>query len=122
RLTAVVGALLVTLCVGLVTLLQARSTLPYIVVAMLLIGTGLGLMSTAFILSVQNAVPWNLRGVATASTQFFRTIGGTVGVAVMGTIVNLQLASRFSPIFARFPAVVAHLPKNMAPSNVLLTP
>src|SRR5437867_2586399 len=60
--------------------------------------------------------------VATASTQFFRTIGGTVGVAVMGTILNLQMAARFAPILARYPAVVAHLPKNMAPSNVLLSP
>src|SRR5207244_8542027 len=89
---------------------------------MLVIGTGLGLMSTAFILSVQNAVPWNVRGVATASTQFFRTIGGTIGVALMGTILNLQMAARFAPILARYPAVVAHLPKNIAPSNVLLTP
>jgi len=48
---------------------------------MFIIGTGLGLASTAFILSVQNAVPWTLRGVATASTQFVRTIGGTLGVA-----------------------------------------
>jgi EmrB/QacA subfamily drug resistance transporter len=122
RLTAVVGALLVTIGVGLVTLLRASSTLPYIVVAMLVIGTGLGLMSTAFVISVQNAVPWNLRGVATASTQFFRTIGGTVGVALMGTILNLQMAARFAPILERYPAVVADLPKNIAPSNVLLTP
>jgi len=122
RLTAVVGALLAAIGVGLVMLLQTSSTLPYIVVAMVLIGTGLGLMSTAFIISVQNAVPWNVRGVATASTQFFRTIGGTVGVALMGTILNLQMAARFAPILARYPAVVAHLPKNIAPSNVLLTP
>ncbi len=122
RLTAVIGALLVTLGVGLVTLLQVSSTLPYIVVAMLLTGTGLGLMSTSFVISVQNAVPWNLRGVATASTQFFRTMGGTVGVAVMGTILNLQMVALFAPIFARYPVVVAHLPKNIAPSNVLLTP
>src|SRR5947209_5772849 len=94
RLTAVVGALLVTIGVGLVMFLQASSTLPYIVVAMLVIGTGLGLMSTAFIISVQNAVPWNVRGVATASTQFFRTIGGTVGVALMGTILNLRSEER----------------------------
>src|SRR5229473_7194630 len=71
RFTAVMGALLVTIGVGLVTLLQVSSTLPYVVAAMLVIGTGLGLMSTAFIISVQNAVPWNVRGVATASTQFF---------------------------------------------------
>src|SRR3989440_1402686 len=122
RLTAVVGSMLVAIGVGLVMLLQVGSTLPYIVIAMLVIGTGLGLMSTAFVISVQNAVPWNVRGVATASTQFFRTIGGTVGVALMGTILNLQMAARFSPIFARFPAVVTHLPKNIAPSNGLLTP
>ena len=122
RLTAVVGALLVTIGVGLVMLLQVSSTLRYIVVAMFVIGTGLGMMSTAFILSVQNAVPWNVRGVATASTQFFRTIGGTVGVALMGTILNLQMASRFAPILASYPSVVAQLPKNIAPSNVLLTP
>src|SRR6266436_1118227 len=72
RLTACVGALLVTIGVGLVTLLQVSSTLPYVVAAMLVIGTGLVLMSTAFIISVQNAVPWNVSGVGTASTQFFR--------------------------------------------------
>lgn len=122
RLTAVGGALLVAIGVGMVTLLQTGSTLPYIVVAMVMIGTGLGMMSTAFIISVQNAVPWNVRGVATASTQFFRTMGGTVGIALMGTILNVQMASRFAPILARYPAVVAHLPKTVAPSNVLLTP
>src|SRR5437763_13631673 len=122
RLTAVVGALLVAIGVGVVMLLQVGSTLPYIVIALLVIGTGLGLMSTGFVISVQHAVRWNVRGVATASTQFFRTIGGTVGVALMGTILNLQMASRFAPILSRYPAVVAHLPKNIAPSNVLLTP
>src|SRR5258708_26252519 len=49
-------------------------------------------------------------------------MGGTVGVALMGPILNLQMAARFAPILARYPAVVAHLPKNIAPSNVLLTP
>src|SRR5260370_41851244 len=62
RLTAGVGGLLVAIGVGLVTLLQTSSTLPYIVVAMFVIGTGLGLMSTAFLLSVPNAVPLNVRG------------------------------------------------------------
>ena len=122
RLTAGVGALLVVIGVGMVTLFQVNTGLPFIVVAMLVIGSGLGLMSTAFVIAVQNAVPWNLRGVATASTQFVRTIGGTVGVALMGTILNTQMAHLFAPIFARFPNDVAHLPRNVVPSNVLLTP
>ena len=41
----------------------------------------------------------------TASTQFVRTIGGTIGVAVMGTILNAQMAERFTPILARFASV-----------------
>jgi hypothetical protein len=89
---------------------------------MVIIGAGLGLLSTAFVLSVQNAVPWNLRGVATASTQFFRTIGGTIGVAIMGSILNAQMAARFTPIFAHFAGDAARLPKSVAPANILLTP
>lgn len=79
-------------------------------------------MSTSFVIAVQNVVPWNLRGVATASTQFFRTISGTIGVALMGTILNAQIALQFVPIFARYPDVLARLPKGIVPSNVLLTP
>ena len=122
RFTSVVGMVLATLGTGMVVLFNTGTTLPFIIVSMLIIGTGLGLCSTAFIISVQNAVPWNLRGVATATTQFFRTIGGTIGVALMGTILNAQMASRFPPIFAHFASAAARLPKNVAPSNVLLTP
>ena len=39
---------------------------------------------------MQNSVEWNQRGVATSLTQFFRTIGGSISVAIMGAI----LASR----------------------------
>jgi len=49
-------------------------------------------------------------------------MGGTVGVAVMGTILNAQLALHFGPIFAHYSDVLARLPKGLAPSNVLLTP
>ncbi|HEV2582697.1 MAG TPA: MDR family MFS transporter [Ktedonobacteraceae bacterium] len=122
RFTAVAGSLLVTLGVGMVTFYNVGTTLPFVVVSMLVIGAGLGLMSMAFLLSVQNAVPWNVRGVATASNQFFRSMGGTVGVAIMGTILNVQMAALFTPIFASHASVVASLPKGLAPSNVLLTP
>jgi EmrB/QacA subfamily drug resistance transporter len=122
RVTAVLGMSLATLGTGMVTLFNPGTTLPFIVIAMLLIGSGLGFSSTAFVISVQNAVPWNLRGVATASTQFTRTIGGTIGVALMGTILNAGMALRFPPIFAHFASVTARLPKSVAQANVLLTP
>src|SRR5205809_475231 len=81
RFTAVLGALFASIGMGMVTLFHVDTGLPFIVAAMFIIGTGLGFMSTSFVIAVQNAVPWNLRGVATASTQFVRTMGGTVGVA-----------------------------------------
>ncbi len=122
RLTAVVGMFAAAVGVAMTMLFNVQTSLAFIIVAMVLIGTGLGFASSVFILSVQNAVPWNLRGVATATTQFFRTMGGTVGVAIMGTILNAQMAGRFAPIYAQFSAVASRLPKNIAPANVLLTP
>jgi hypothetical protein len=40
---------------------------------------------------VQNAVPWNRRGVATSANQFFRTIGGSIAVAALGAVLNAHL-------------------------------
>ncbi len=122
RFTAVMGALFAAVGMGMVTLFRVDTGLPFIVAAMFIVGAGLGFMSTSFVIAVQNAVPWNLRGVATASTQFVRTMGGTVGVAVMGTILNAQMALHFVPIFTHYADVLARLPKGIAPSNVLLTP
>jgi EmrB/QacA subfamily drug resistance transporter len=122
RFTAVLGASFATIGMGMVMLFQMNTGFPFIIAAMAVLGTGLGFMSTSFIIAVQNAVPWNLRGVATALTQFVRTMGGTIGVAVMGTILNAQMALHFVPIFARYPDVLARLPKGISPSNVLLTP
>lgn len=122
RKIGVLGALLTTVGVGMMLLFHTSTSTFFIVVSMALAGVGLGFDSIAFILSVQNSVPWNLRGVATASTQFVRTIGGAIGVAFMGTILNAQVAQRFAPIFANFSGVTARLPKNVAPANILLTP
>jgi hypothetical protein len=60
--------------------------------------------------------------VATASTQFFRTIGGTIGVSIMGAILNAQMAALFTPIFAHYQQVVAKLPKSASSENTLLDP
>jgi EmrB/QacA subfamily drug resistance transporter len=70
---------------------------------MAIAGVGLGLMMQMFVLSVQNAVPVRSMGVATALTQFGRSIGATLGVAVMGVIVNQNL-----PEAARGQGVAVH--------------
>jgi Na+/melibiose symporter-like transporter len=67
-----------------------------IMLAMLLVGIGLGFMSTPYLLAVQNAVPRSLRGVATSSVQFFRTIGGAIAVAALGAVLNAHLADNLA--------------------------
>ena len=93
----------VVLAVGfwLLSRLDSHSTLHETTRDMIVVGLGLGLGTSTFVLVVQNAVPRSMMGVATASTQFFRTIGATIGVTVMGAMLtsNLhdELAGRLSP-------------------------
>ncbi|HZQ35574.1 MAG TPA: MFS transporter, partial [Dehalococcoidia bacterium] len=42
------------------------------------------------VIAIQNAVSWSQRGVATATSQFFRTIGGSIGVAILGAMLSNQ--------------------------------
>jgi hypothetical protein len=59
--------------------------------AMFVAGVGLGFSSMPYLLGVQNAVPWHRRGIATSSVPFFRSIGGAVAVAVLGTLLAAEL-------------------------------
>jgi EmrB/QacA subfamily drug resistance transporter len=58
---------------------------------MLLAGMGMGLIMVPLLIAVQNAVPRRDLGTATSSTTFFRSIGGAVGVAVMGAVLSREL-------------------------------
>lgn len=67
------------------------NSIPLAVVSMIVFGVGLGLGMPVFSLTVQNAVRPDQLGVATASSQLFRNLGGTIGIAVMGTIMATSL-------------------------------
>ena len=66
------------------------SSLELKIVAAVL-GIGMGFSNTALVISVQTSVAFGERGVATASTMFFRSIGGTIGVGVMGAVLAHEL-------------------------------
>lgn len=55
------------------------------------IGIGLGMTSTAFIVGIQSAVGWEVRGIATATNMFMRSLGSALGVALLGGILNNQI-------------------------------
>jgi hypothetical protein len=65
---------------------------------MLATGAGMGLSMLTLLIAVQSAVPRDLLGIATSSTQFFRSIGGIVGVALMGSVLSSRLSSEVERI------------------------
>ncbi len=60
-------------------------------------GMGLGFANTPLIIAVQSSVPWERRGVATASAMFSRTIGGTLSVGILGGVLAAALTRSGAP-------------------------
>jgi MFS family permease len=52
-------------------------------------GLGFGPCAMSFLLAAQNAVSWQRRGIVTSSVQFFRTIGGSFGIGILGAVFNM---------------------------------
>jgi EmrB/QacA subfamily drug resistance transporter len=91
RLTAVCGTLaLMAGSAFLVTLTPERGV-RWASTGSLLIGIGMGLCNTTFIVSIQAAVPWHQRGAATSSCMFLRFVGQSLGAAAFGAVLNLTL-------------------------------
>lgn len=90
---------------------------------MIVVGIGLGISMPILGLVVQNAMPYRLLGVATSSVQFFRQIGGTLGIAIFGTLVTTHLRNNLR---AELPAEVQALPdpllERLEDPQVLLSP
>jgi MFS family permease len=69
--------------------------------ASLVIGAGMGAIAAPLLIVIQNIVDWSRRGAATALNQFSRTIGGAVGVSLMGVLLQRYLNSTTDPLGAR---------------------
>jgi EmrB/QacA subfamily drug resistance transporter len=80
--------------------LDVHSTQLGITLKMILVGVALGPSIPLYTLAIQNAVPPRYIGVATASATFFRQMGGTVGVAVLGTVFASALGDGGHQAFA----------------------
>jgi EmrB/QacA subfamily drug resistance transporter len=94
RPATLIGGVCLLLGGLLLALVDEGTSRALFIVLLVLVGLGLGFTSSAFVIAIQNAVPWSQRGVATATSQFFRTIGGSIGVAVLGAVLASQWAAR----------------------------
>jgi EmrB/QacA subfamily drug resistance transporter len=87
RWLAVSGAALATVGMYLLAAMDGSTTEAQVIRNMVIAGIGIGIMQPIYTLVVQNVAPPKDMGAATASTQFFRSIGSTVGVAVFGSVL-----------------------------------
>ncbi|WP_347353467.1 MDR family MFS transporter [Intrasporangium sp.] len=104
KLQTLAGIVIMGVGFWLLTRLDYRATAGELTVAMVVFGVGLGMALQVYTLVVQNAAQRRDLGVATASTQFFRNVGSTVGIAVFGTIMSSGLAAN----------IAGHLPPGAA--------
>ncbi len=75
-------------------LVTARAGIHSLQVTMFAFGVGMGLANTALLIAVQDSVGFSERGVATASTMFFRTIGGALAVGLLGGLMAQALVGK----------------------------
>jgi MFS family permease len=87
------GTAVVLVGFWLLTRMDAGTSNLVVIVDMSVIGLGMGLTYQTYVLAVQNAVPSSELGIATASVQFFRSIGAVFSVAALGAILNARLAT-----------------------------
>jgi EmrB/QacA subfamily drug resistance transporter len=99
RYKAVILGGLAVMSVGLLLMsnIRADTPLPVLWSWMFVTGLGIGPTLSVFTIVVQNTVPMRALGVATSNLTFFRSIGGSVGLAVLGTMFGSRLAGEIGP-------------------------
>ncbi len=103
----VAGAVVLMAGMFLFTQLEVNSPLWVAFCYMVVIGVGLGLSMQSLILAAQNAVEVRDLGAGTSTVTFFRSLGGSFGVAILGAVLSARLNSGLAE---RLPAAIAQLP------------
>ena len=92
RPTLLLGAVLLPVGAVAFVVLGATSSPILAGLGSTVMGFGMGFLSTAAIVIIQDSVAWAQRGSATASNIFARNLGSTLGATVLGTVLNYGLA------------------------------
>ncbi|HEY4201410.1 MAG TPA: MDR family MFS transporter [Devosiaceae bacterium] len=86
------GSLLMPLGAAFLLLITPESDPILFGIGAFLMGFGMGLISLTTVSLVQDSVEWSMRGSATASIMFARSLGNTLGATVLGSVLNLGVS------------------------------
>jgi MFS family permease len=93
RRTALVGSCFTTVSfIGLVTCAVLHASGWVLAAVLMLSGLGFGAVSMSCLLSAQHHVSWQQRGIVTSGVQFVRTMGGAIGIGLLGMLFNVLTA------------------------------
>lgn len=93
KVVILAGLALMAVGIYLMTNLHADTDLPVLWAWMFITGLGIGPTLSVFTIVIQNAVPFRQLGVATSNLTFFRQIGGSIGLAITGTVFGTALTT-----------------------------
>ncbi len=96
KMFPIIGTALATVGMLLLSRLDSETGSLATALYMLVLGVGLGCVMQVLILAVQNAVPYSQLGVATSAATLFRSIGGSLGTAILGAIFANRLTAELA--------------------------
>ena len=92
----VTGAVVLVVGFALLSTMDHETSLVFLGVAMFGVGVGVGMVMQNLVLAVQNTVPLKDIGAASATVAFFRSLGGTIGVSVLGAVLANRVTADLS--------------------------
>jgi hypothetical protein len=105
----VIGSVLQLVGLYLLSTIHYDTNFVLVSVYMFLLGAGLGMVMQNLVLIVQNAVTPAEIGVASSGIAFFRSLGGTIGVSVLGALMATKVADLMASKSAELGAAIAAL-------------
>jgi EmrB/QacA subfamily drug resistance transporter len=118
----IIGTAVMTLGLYLLSTMDPSSSSTSIALFMFVLGLGLGMVMQVLILAVQNAVDYSDLGVATSGATLFRSIGGSLGTAVLGAIFANRLTSELKSVFPKGVAGHASTGSQVNPQEIARLP
>ncbi len=94
RIPATTGVVIMTLGLFLLSTMSADTAYGLAIAFIVMLGFGLGFTFPAFTIGVQNSVEHRFLGVATSALQFYRAIGGALGLALLGAYMTNRFQSQ----------------------------
>ncbi|MFE9657442.1 MDR family MFS transporter [Micromonospora sp. NPDC006431] len=92
----VAGSIILVAGFALLGTIDHETSLVLLGVAMFVVGTGVGMTMQNLVLAVQNTVALKDIGAASSSVAFFRSLGGTIGVSVLGAVLARRVTDRIT--------------------------